>query len=121
MTDSGSLLKDVKAFVDIHGVKPDCTTEYIGTVKLDKPVVEIALPLKRQSYLSFVFNTSGMFSANSGSMTAGTLFKPKANYRYIAKVSYIDEIYDVVIYEMNPAGRQSKQLELMDLDACTKI
>ncbi len=117
ITDSGSLIKDVKASLDIHSVKPDCSTVYIGTVMLDKPAVEIGIPVKKPSYLSFTFNTSGAFSANSGSMTTGTLFTAKPGYRYTAKVSYIDEIYDVVITEMNPGG-QGRELELKDLDDC---
>jgi hypothetical protein len=85
ITDSGSLLTDIKASLDIHNVKADCSTEYIGTVKLDKPIVEIGIPTKYQSYLNFVFDTSGFFSANSGSMSSGTLFKPKAGYRYLPR------------------------------------
>jgi hypothetical protein len=85
--------------------------------KTDKPNVQIGIPTKYQSYLSFVFNTSGIFSANSGSMSTDTLFKPKPGYRYLAKVKYIDEIYEVVIIEMNPGG-QGKELAFRDLDSC---
>jgi hypothetical protein len=83
---------------------------------LNKPQIEIGIPNK-PSYLSFVFNTTSTFSANSGSMSYNTLFRPKPGYRYHAKVSYIDEIYDVVILEMGPNG-QSKELELRDLEGC---
>jgi hypothetical protein len=116
VTDAGSLLTNVKAHLDIHSVKPDCSTIYIGTVNLDKPLVEIGIPNK-PSYLAFVFNTSGFLKSNSGSLNAKTFFKPKPGYRYMAKVSYIDEIFDVQIFEMNPGG-QSKELGFRDLDSC---
>jgi hypothetical protein len=118
ITDSGSLLTDIKATLEIHNVKADCSKEYIGTVTLDKPLVEIGIPVKYQSYLSFVFDTSGFFAANEGKMISETLFKPKPGYRYLAKVSYIKEFYDVRIYEMNPGGKQSKEFEFRDLDTC---
>jgi hypothetical protein len=120
VTQSGSLLQDVEAFVDIHNVRADCSTVYMGTIKLDEPSVEIGIPAKQQSYLTFVFNTSGFFSSSSSSISSNTLFKPRPGYRYLAKVSYIDEIYDVRIYEMNPGGKQSKELEFRDLDTCIR-
>jgi hypothetical protein len=119
ITDSGSLLTDNKATLEIHNIKADCSTEYIGTVKLDKPIVEIGIPTRYQSYLTFEFNTAGVFAANAGKMTANTLFKPKAGYRYLAKVRYIDEFFDVEIYEMNPGG-EGKKMGFRDLDACGK-
>ncbi len=53
-------------------------------------------------------------------MKSATLFKPKPGYRYLVKVKYIDEIYEVVIYGMNPAGKQSRELEFRDLDGCVR-
>jgi hypothetical protein len=118
--DSGSsLLKDVEASLDIYDVSADCATLYKGTLQLDKPVVEFGLPLKQQSYLVFVFNTSGLFSG-SGSTIRGAYLKPKTGYRYLAEVTYVEAIYNVKILEMNPAGRQSKELELKDLHECMR-
>jgi hypothetical protein len=120
ITDAGSLLKDIKATLEIQNVKADCSTGYIGTVTLDKPLVQIGIPTKYRSYLTFEFDTSGFFAANEGKMSYETLFKPKPGYRYLAKVSYINEYYDVRIFEMNPGGKQSNELKLRDLDTCVR-
>lgn len=117
VTDSGSVFTDIEATLDIYSVNADCSTEYKGTVKLNKPIVEIGLPPKQQSYLMFVFNTSGFFSAE-GSISSNTLLTPKTGYRYMAEVRYVDDIYNVVIYEMNPGGKKSKELEFKDLSGC---
>lgn len=116
-TDSGSTFSKVQASLDIYGVNADCSTIYKGTIHLDKPVVEFALPPKQQSYLVFAFNRSGFFSGES-SASSNTLLTPRAGYRYLAEVSYIKDVYNAVIYEMNPGGKKSRELEFKELDTC---
>ncbi|MBT8130329.1 MAG: hypothetical protein KJP10_10065, partial [Gammaproteobacteria bacterium] len=64
-TDSGSILSSLQAAVDIHKVNPDCSTEYAGTIQLDDSSKDIGIPSGRSSYLVFVFEKSGFFSAET--------------------------------------------------------
>lgn len=107
-TESGSTFSSVKALLDIYGVNADCATLYKGTIRLDKPVVEFALPPRQPSYLVFAFDAT----------TRTTLLIPGMGYRYLAKVSNIKDAYNVEIYEMNPGGKKSRELEFKELDTC---
>ena len=42
--DSGSWFSSVGAAVDIHRVTLDCTTEYEGTVQLNRPAIDVGIP-----------------------------------------------------------------------------
>jgi hypothetical protein len=125
---AAALLKDAGATLDIYGVNPDCSTLYKGTVRLEQPVTEIALPPGQASHLVFVL---GVLSGSSD-VTYKTLLEPRAGYRYMATIreaehlgtvpetAKVDSIFGVVIYEMNPGGRRSEKLELRYFDVCTK-
>jgi hypothetical protein len=123
---AAALLKDAGATLDIYSVNPDCATLYKGTVRLEQPVTEIALPPGQPSHLVFVL---GVLSGSSD-VSYKTLLEPRAGYRYMATIreaehlgtvpetAQVDSIFGVVIYEMNPGGRKSKELGLKDLGGC---
>jgi hypothetical protein len=117
-TDSGSMFSKVRAAVDIYRVDADCKTEYEGTVQLKNPSVDVGVPSSRLSYLVFVFARSSFFSSSSSTITYNTLLKPRVGYNYDIKVSYIDDIYNVVIWETHPRKKKSREIELKDLNAC---
>lgn len=119
-TDSGSVFSNVEAAVDIHRVKPDCSTEYAGTVQLDNPSLDVGIPTGRSSYLVFVFESSGMFSADS-TITFNTLIRPREGYRYKAQVSYKENIYNVVINEIDPGSKKSRELDTRGMSACRPV
>jgi len=119
-TDSGSVFSKIRTAVDIYKVNPDCTTEYDGTVQLDSPSVDIGIPSGRSSYLVFVFDSSGLFSANSSTMY-DTLLRPRAGYRYDASVSYKEDIYNVVIKEVTKGNMKSRELDTKGMSACRPV
>ena len=119
-TESGSLLSSVQAAVDIHKVNPDCSTEYAGTIQLDNSPKEIGLPAGRSSYLVFVFERSGLFSADT-STTYNTLLRPRNGYQYIANVSYEENIYNVIVNEIDPGSRKSREVETRGMYTCRPV
>jgi len=119
-TDSGSVFSNVQAAVDVHKVNPDCSTEYSGTVQLDNSPKEIGLPTGRSSYLVFVFEKSGFFSAET-STTYNVLLRPRNGYQYIANVSYEENIYNVIINEVDPGNRNSREIDARGLYACRPV
>jgi hypothetical protein len=110
----------VQAAVDIHKVNPDCSTEYSGTVQLDNSPKEIGLPSGRSSYLVFVFEKSGVFSAET-STTYNTLLRPRSGYQYIANVSYEENIYNVIINEVDPGNGKNREIEARGMHACRPV
>jgi hypothetical protein len=119
-TDSGSIFSSMQAAVDIHKVNPDCSTEYTGTVQLDDSSNDIGIPAGRSSYLVFVFQKSGLFSAET-STTYNTLIRPRNGYQYIAEVSYQENIYNVIINEIDPGSRTSREIETRGMYACRPV
>jgi hypothetical protein len=119
-TDSGSIFSNVQAAVDIHKVNHDCSTEYDGTIQLDEPSKSIGIPSGRSSYLVFVFEKSGFFSAET-STTFDTLIRPRDGYEYIAKVSYQENIYNVIINEVAPDNGATREVETKGMYACSPV
>jgi len=118
--DSGSILSSIHTAVDIHTVKPDCTTEYAGTLKLDDEAREIGIPTGRSTYLVFVFEKGGFFSAET-STTYDTLIRPRAGYQYTAQVSYKDDIYNVILNEVDPGSNKQRKIAAKGMHACRPI
>lgn len=119
-TDSGSIFSNIQAAVDIHKVNKDCSTDYAGTIQLDNSSTNIGIPSGRSSYLVFVFEKSGFFSAET-STTFNTLIRPRNGYQYIAKVSYQENIYNVIINEIDPGNRASREIETKGMYACRPV
>lgn len=119
-TDSGSIFSSLDAAVDIHKVNPDCSTEYTGTIQLDDSSKDIGIPADRSSYLVFVFEKSGFFSAET-STSYDTLIRPRNGYKYTAEVSYQENIYNVIINEVDPGNRKSRELETRGMYACRPV
>lgn len=117
-TDSGSFFSKLRAAVDIYRVDADCKTKYEGTIQLNEPSVDVGIPSHRLSYLVFVFSSSSFLASSNSTVTHDTLLKPRAGYNYDIKVSYIDDIYNVVIRETHPRKPGSRDIELKDLSAC---
>ena len=117
-TESGSFFSSVKAAVDIYRVKPDCSLEYQGTVKLYKTSVSVGIPPDRLSYLVFGFASSSFLASTSGSISYETLLMPRKAYHYMINASYIDDIYDVQIREIHPRKKSSRNIDTAGLSAC---
>ena len=115
---SGSAFSRVRVSVHIHQVDASCRTEYLGTVQLSEPSVEIGIPPDRLTYLEFSFFSSSFFSGSSGTIYYTTLLRPRAGYIYDASARYADGIYYVVIRESDPRRSAGREVERMGLDEC---
>ena len=117
-TDSGSMFSKLRTAVDIYRVDAECKTEYEGTVQLKNTSVEVGIPSDRLSYLVFVFAKSGFLSNSSSMMSYDAMLKPRAGYNYDVKVTYMDDIYNVVMYETRPDKKKGREIELKGLNDC---
>lgn len=118
-TDSGSALSSVRTAVDIYQVEPDCSIKYSGTIQLDSPDVDIGIPTGRSSYLVFIFSSSGFLSGSS-TTSYDTLLRPRKGIRYDIDVSYLEDIYNVVIHERQGSNK-SREIEARSLAACKPL
>lgn len=116
--DSSSFFSSLRAAVEIHRVGADCTTDYEGTIQLNKPTIDIGIPPNRWSYLVFVFASSSFWANRSGTITYETLLKPRIGYHYQVMVSYKDDMYNVAVRETHPSGPGSREMERRELRPC---
>jgi hypothetical protein len=119
--ESGSIFSKVRTAVEIYRVDERCQIKYEGTVRLDRPLVEVGIPSDRLSYLIFNFSCSSFLANSSSSISQDTLLKPRAGYQYDIKVSYIEDIYNVMIRETHPQKAAEREIELLDLAACGSL
>jgi len=107
-----------RAELHIHRVDANCLTEYQGTVQLDKPSVEVGIPAGRQSLVAITFSSSSFLTGSSALVRYDTLLTPRAGYTYEVKVSYLDNIYNVTVREIDPRRSSSREIERKSLKAC---
>ena len=120
-TDSGSFFSSVRAAVGIYRVDEHCEIEYQGTVDLDERPISVGIPSGRPSYLVFEFASSSFLANSRRSITYETLLVPVAGHDYDLKVSYLDDIYNVEIWESRPGGAVARTIERKDLRACSNV
>jgi hypothetical protein len=120
-TNSGSFFSSVNAALDIYHVNSSCQETYAGTVKLNRDMVEVGIAEEKPSYLSFRFNSSGFWSNRTSTITYETLIRPRKGYRYDVNVSYVDDIYNVDVFEKRSPGSKGKKVPVYHLKDCTKL
>ena len=119
--DSGSIFSKVSAAVDIFSVTADCRTEYLGTVDLKGPAVEVSIPPDQLSYLVFVFSNSSFFGSSRSTISHETLLEARPGHHYDISVSYIDDIYNVAINDQDPRNPDGRKIAVRDMSACKAL
>ena len=111
----------VDAAIDVYRVETDCSIKYSGTIKLDNSNVDLGIPAGRSSYLVFSFSSSGFFSGSS-TTTYSTLDRPRLDQnKFDIDVSYIENIYNVVIHEGKKGSSKGREIEARDLSTCKPL
>jgi hypothetical protein len=117
---SGSMLAKSRVSVHIHEVDASCRTEYLGTVQLNEPTVEIGIPAGRPSLLVFSFYNSSFLGGTTGNINYETLLRPRAGYTYDATARYREGIYYVSIRESGARGGPGREVARRGLNNCSR-
>ena len=120
-TSTGSVFSSMRVAVHIHQVDAQCRTEYVGTVQLNSPTVEIGIPPERVSYLVFNFAGSSFLGGSSSNISYDTLLRPRAGRTYDANARYTDGLYHVEIRESGARGSAGRDLARRGLDDCGRL
>lgn len=105
---------NVGAALDIHRMKPDCSSKFLGRVFVDNGQQNVALPVGEPLYIEFLFVSGGGFSS-IGTVRQGAFLIPKPGLQYRARVSYKKGIYDV---ELREGGKGGREIPSAALSAC---
>lgn len=113
-----SKIESVKAALDIYSVGQQCKITYLGTVDIDQDLLEIGIATGKASYLVVSFTSSSFWSSSSGFTHYDISLLPRKAYRYLIDVSYIDNIYNVTVYEINQLSGEKREMEGKELQNC---
>jgi hypothetical protein len=108
----------VSAALHIYSVDARCQTDYQGTVQLDKPSVDVGIPAGRTILLSVTFFSSSFLRSSSSTTRHETLLTPRSGYSYDMKVSYVDDMYEVALREIDPHRSSSREIGRASPSGC---
>lgn len=112
--------ESVTATLDIFSVDKQCQASYQGTVVLDGKSPELGIPSEKATYLTITFASSSFWRGSSSHMSHDTLLIARTGYRYELEVSSVDDIYNVVLYEIAQRTGKKRELEFNALSDCPK-
>jgi len=113
-----SFFKDIDAYLHISKLDKQCKSTYLGTVKLDKPVKKVGLPVNQKLFLEFVFGITG---GGSGSrLDTDTILTPRKGQTFLADMFYEDDIYDVTLWRNKTRKYKKKEIKPASFESCKK-
>lgn len=116
-TSAGSVFQKLNASLHIYDVDGQCQAIYVGTVALDRAVIEVGVPVQKQVYLEFAFEKSARFYSSSSIIDVGTLLRARPAHQYVIDVSYIDDMYKMSVRDKSVANGM---LERRSLETCVR-
>jgi hypothetical protein len=104
---------------DMHVIALDrrCQKNFRGSVKLGAAPVSVGIPPDEPSYLVFEFSGRSLLTRGAASSTYGTVLTPRSGHQYDVTVAYVDEMYNITVYERNPRGVR-REVERRALSSC---
>jgi len=113
-----SFFKDINAYLHISKLDAQCKSKYLGTVKLDKPVKKVGLPVNQKLFLEFVFGITG---GGSGSrLDMDTIITPRKGHTFYADMFYEDDIYDIMLWRNKSRKYKKRKIKPAHFDSCKK-
>lgn len=108
---------DVEGRVDVYLLDKSCEGPYQGSSWVSKKTVKVGLKENHKTLLTFNFLSSHWLKGkHSNSIDA--LVSPRTGHRYVAHMSYIDDAFDVEIYEINRKTNKRRTINIVGLYAC---
>jgi hypothetical protein len=113
-----SKIESVEATLDIYSIGNQCDKAYLGTVALDRSIVQLGIATGQPSYLVVGFASSSFWSSSSGYISYDITLFPRNAYRYEIEVTYIDDIYNIAVYEINRLTGKIREMDDKELQNC---
>lgn len=108
----------VEVTLDIYSVGMQCESEYLGIVALDRDSIELGIAMEKPSYLIVGFASSSFWSNSSGFISYDFTLLARKAFRYEVDVSYIDSIYNVIVFEVSQLTGEKREMEAAELRNC---
>lgn len=103
--EGGGFFSKTRPDVHLYRVDAACQAKYLGTVELDRPTVEIGLPLNQSLLLEFVFSKS-TFGGSESATAIEMMTTPRKGVRYEFEVAYLRNGYTATGVELQQGRRR---------------
>lgn len=111
------LFTSTEIVAGINDIAPDCSSSYRGYIPLRAGANELGLATGQRTYLMVEIEQSKF--RQKSSFSRGVLFTPGQGRKYEVEVAYVDEMFDLRLYEA--AGKTRKPLDVVPASACRPI
>lgn len=115
-----TVAESVTTTLNIHSVGAQCKTSYQGTVELDKATTELGIPTAKPTYLIVGFSSSSFLRGSNSLTSYDVLLVPRPGYRYEMGIRYVDNIYNVELFEVNRKTGKRRDVGEATLQNCTQ-
>jgi hypothetical protein len=115
--EGGGFFSSTRPDVHIFSVDAACETQYLGTVDLDAPRIEIGLPVGQTVLIEFVFSKSTL-GGNQAATAVELMATPRKGTRYEFDVSYLRNGYSATGMEFEPGQTKGREMEYRRLRDC---
>jgi hypothetical protein len=96
-----TIAKSMTATLNIHSVDTQCNPSYLGTIKLNSETTDLGIPTNKPVHLVVGFSSTSFLRSSSTYSSYDILIVPRPEYRYEMAVRYVDNIYNVEVFEVN--------------------
>ena len=110
--------EQVEASLHLYRLDQSCAAEYLGSVDLDAPQKNIGIEPAQTTLLEVGFASSSFWSNRSAYMNYPLTLKARSSKRYELNIYYRDGIYDVRLFEIDPATGQKRRPDDGELRTC---
>ena len=110
--------ESVETTLHIYSLSNQCETDYLGTVDINASGLELGIETGRPSYLEVGFASSSFWGNSSSYIDYGITLLPRKAYRYEVAVSYVDNIYNVIVFEISRATEAKREMQDQELQIC---
>jgi len=117
-TDPNSFGKVRSTYLYVYEVDRRCETNYLGYVRLDKPLIEIGLPTGKLLMLTADFVASERFSSSTTRNSYSYLLQPQPGYDYAADIQHREKLYKFTLMERHRGSGTKRVVERKDLSSC---
>jgi len=111
--------ESVETTLHIYSLGKQCETDYLGTVDINSDSLELGVETERPLYLVVGFASSSFWGNSSGYIDYGVSMLARKAYLYEIAVSYIDNIYNISVYEINRATEEKREMQERELQFCS--
>lgn len=108
----------IRATLEIYNIKKECNAEYQGVLELDEEIITLGVPDNQPSHLVVGFSERSLLGHSSRYFYSEFTLIPRSDYHYLVDVYYIDDIYDVLLYEINQSSGKKQKLNIKEMRIC---